>query len=404
VRILFLNPGADMGGAETSLTDLLAALRTAHPTWNLHLITGSSGPLTGHAGELGVRTEVLELPTALALAGDSSLREKGGLAGKLASLARGAAVSHGYGRQLARRVRSLRPEIVHATGFKMQVLAALYLAGESKVLWHIHDYVSWRPVVRKVLRATAHRAAGAVANSESVAADLQACCPRLSWTGKLYNAVDAPSLNAQPPHDLDLAAGAEAPPPGTLRIGLVATYARWKGHETYLDALALLPPELPWRAYVVGGPIYKTAGSQFSAAELSEAIARRGLGGRVFLTGFLSGRGRIMRALDIVVHASTKPEPFGMVVVEGMACRKAVIVSEAGGAAELFEEGKTALGHPPGDSLELSKAMERLIRDAALREELGRAGQEFVTSDFSRARLAGDLTQIYGRVVSSLKP
>ena len=54
-----------------------------------------------------------------------------------------------------------------------------------------------------------------------------------------------------------------------------------------------------------------------------------------------------MRALDIVVHASTEPEPFGLTIAEGMASGRAVIVSAAGGAAEIVQDGVDALTCAP---------------------------------------------------------
>ena len=90
-----------------------------------------------------------------------------------------------------------------------------------------------------------------------------------------------------------------------------------------------------------------------------------------------------------------------MVVVEGMACGKAVIVSQAGGAAELFEEGKTALGHPPGDSTRLAEAMRRLIAEPELRQRLGEAGRQYVAATFSRQALAQQLTEVYRRIAGA---
>ena len=55
-----------------------------------------------------------------------------------------------------------------------------------------------------------------------------------------------------------------------------------------------------------------------------------------------------LRSLDIVVHASTAPEPFGMVIAEGMAAQRAVVAARGGGAAELFDDGVTAIGLPAG--------------------------------------------------------
>src|SRR6185295_16036858 len=95
--------------------------------------------------------------------------------------------------------------------------------------------------------------------------------------------------------------------------------------------------ELPFRAYIIGGPIYQTGGSQYSLEELCQEAERLGLSRRVVFTGFAVDPAAALRALDVIVHASTEPEPFGMVIVEGMACGKPVVASESSGAAELFE-------------------------------------------------------------------
>ena len=104
------------------------------------------------------------------------------------------------------------------------------------------------------------------------------------------------------------------------------------------------------RAYVIGDALYQTDGSQYTIEELRPACRSERLGDRVGFTGFVDGADEAMRALDIVVHASTEPEPFGLVIAEAMACGRAVIVSDAGGAREIFTPGIDALAHPPGDS------------------------------------------------------
>jgi len=89
-----------------------------------------------------------------------------------------------------------------------------------------------------------------------------------------------------------------------------------------------------------------------------------------------------MRALDVVVHASTQPEPFGLVIAEGMASGRAVIVSRAGGAEELVTDGVDALSHTPGDVADLAQSLERLIADPALRARLGAAARQSALRQF----------------------
>jgi glycosyltransferase involved in cell wall biosynthesis len=77
--------------------------------------------------------------------------------------------------------------------------------------------------------------------------------------------------------------------------------------------------------------------------------AKLGIAEKTAFTGYVTHAGSAIRTLDILVHASTQPEPFGRVIAEGMACGCAVICSAAGGAAELITEGQDALAHSPGD-------------------------------------------------------
>jgi glycosyltransferase involved in cell wall biosynthesis len=146
---------------------------------------------------------------------------------------------------------------------------------------------------------------------------------------------------------------------------------------------------------VIGDAVYHTSGSQYTVEELRALGKANGLGGRVGFTGFVESVHEAMRALDIVVHASTAPEPFGLVIAEAMACGRAVIASDAGGAREIFTRGVDALTHPPGDTEALAACMEQLARNEALRAQLGAAARQTATRRFNRRRLASELAPIY---------
>jgi glycosyltransferase involved in cell wall biosynthesis len=212
----------------------------------------------------------------------------------------------------------------------------------------------------------------------------------------VYNAIDlARFAPAGPLLDLDRLVGMPPLAEGGVRVGMVAAMARWKGHETFLRALAALPPATPVRGYVIGGPLYETADSQLTIAELRALATRLGLDGRVGFTGFVADVAPAMRTLDIVVHASTQPEPFGLVIAEAMACGRAVIASAAGGAAELIDDGIDALAHRPGDAAGLARLIEQLAGDRALRQRIGQAAAQASARRFTHARLAADLLPIY---------
>ena len=392
----------EMGGAERSLYDLLASLRAARPAWELTLVSPGAGALASKAERLGVRVVVLEFPRGLARLGDAGA---GGPAGRRVSRAKLliglAAASPGvalYVLKLRRTLRRLAPDLVHANGLKAQVLAAWARAG-APVVWHVHDYVSRRPLMARLIKRCAPRCAAAIVNSRSVGEDLRAVCGERLKTHTLYNAVDLETFSPKGSRlDLDSLSGLPPAEPGTVRVGLLATAARWKGHETFLKSLSILPRDARVRGYVIGGSIYQTRGSQLDAGEMRECAARLGLEGRVGFTGFVEEPAAAIRALDVLVHASTEPEPFGLSIVEGMACGRSVVASSAGGAAEILQDCEAALGHAPGDADTLSTQIARLAQSEELRARMGRAGRLVAEERFDRARLARELINAYKEV------
>jgi glycosyltransferase involved in cell wall biosynthesis len=255
-------------------------------------------------------------------------------------------------------------------------------------------------LMRRLLAPFWRRCSAAIVNSKSVAEDLKRILPGLRIV-PIYNAIDLQRFSpAGSQLDLDAKSGLAPAPASTLRVGLIATFARWKGHKVFLEALARLSGDVPVRGYIIGGAIYQTDGSQWSAAELQQEAERSGLGDKIGFTGFLEDSPAAMRSLDVIVHSSTQPEPFGMVIIEGMACGKAVIASQGGGATELFTDGVNALAHLPGDSSGLAQQIERLSRDGSLRSRLGKAGRETAEQHYHGRRLAGELLDLYREVLA----
>lgn len=403
MRIAFLSSSGELGGAERSLLDVMASLRAAEPSWSLHLICPAEGPLVREANSLGVAACVLAFPEPLARLGDAGL---GGPAGKkvgrvaflLTALAACGTLG-GYVWKLRALLNTLAPDVVHANGFKMQVLAAVAGLRSKRVVWHLHDYVSTRPVMARLLSYFARQCSAVVANSRSVAADAVRVIGSKVPMFVVHNATDlcrftpcGATLN------LDLMSGLPPAEVGIVRVGLVATMGRWKGQQVFLDALSRLPRSLPVRGYIVGGPIYVTNGGQYTVEELRGMATSLGVNDRVGFTGFVEDSAAAMRSLDVVVHASTSPEPFGLVIIEAMACGRAVVASRAGGAAEVFHPGVDSLAHIPGDAAALAECIQSLVTDAGLRTRLGREARAAVERQFDRSRLSAELVPIYQAV------
>lgn len=396
MKIVYLNSSGQIGGAESVLLDLFAALREAEPDWPLRLIVPAAGPLAGRALSLGVETEVLEFPPPLARLGEFAARRgtsRAALAGRLLASVPDAVR---YVRRLRRVLKREKPDVIHSNGLKMHALGSWAWGRGAPAVWHFHDYVGTRPLMARLLRASAHGCGAAVANSRSVAADVSAALGSHTDVRIIYNAVDLEKFSPSGPRaDLDALAGLAPAGHGTVRVGLVATLARWKGHETFLRALALVPRELNVRAYVVGGALYQTDGSQHNLEDLRRTARALGIGDRVGFTGYVEDTQSVMRALDVVVHASTEPEPFGLVIAEAMACARAVVVSAAGGAVEIVRAEADALVHAPGYAEELARCITRLAADSSLRAALGRSAHATASARFDHTRLAAEWAPVY---------
>jgi glycosyltransferase involved in cell wall biosynthesis len=401
VKVLYLNPVGAVGGAERSLLDLCVAVRDIAPQLELGLLAGTDGPLLAKAEALGVPARLVPMPAALASVGDSGLRGAGiALQGArlLGSTPQLLGQTLRYLDTLRQEVKAFRPTLLHSNGIKTHLLSALLPRG-CPVIWHLHDFLSHRPLAGRLLGLLDRRAGFGIAISSAVARDARSVLHSLPMD-VVYNAVDTSAFS---PGDsegvlLDRLAGLPEAAPGTVRVGLVATYARWKGQDLFLEAAAqaLLhrSPGVALRFYVIGGTVYVTRQSQWSEAELRNRARRLGITEEVGFIPFQDDLPPVYRALDVLVHASSRPEPFGLTIAEAMACGRPVIASRESGAAELFsDEEATRLSPLTAESL--AGAICALARDPARRHSMATAARSAAVVRFSRQRLGREVLDIY---------
>lgn len=395
MRIAFVSVSDQLGGSEAMLLQIATELGRAQPSWELHLILPGDGPLAPLARFAGMNTIALPMPTSLARLGEWGLRSgRRSTAGM--RLVRAALDLPSYERRMRETLAAIRPDIVHSNGFKAHVVAARTHDHSRALVWHMHEYVAARPVTRSLVRRYADRCAAIVTNSRSVADDVRGVVRAGTEVRTIYNAVDLERFSPQGiAADLDTLAGWTRPDSPLVRVGLVATYSRWKGHDVFLRALAALPRGTNVRGYVIGGALYDTDRSQYSLDELRRLTKTHGVEDRVGFTGFIAASDQAMRALDVVIHASTTPEPFGLVIAEAMACGRAVITSGAGGSRELVRDGEDAMTHRPGDAESLARAIDVLATDAARRARLGAAARRTAEQRFDARRLAPEFASLY---------
>jgi glycosyltransferase involved in cell wall biosynthesis len=151
---------------------------------------------------------------------------------------------------------------------------------------------------------------------------------------------------------------------------MVGNVRRWKGHHVVVEAVGGLPVEQRKRLVVllVGdiGPLHEEY-----AGELRARIAELGLGDTIRFTGRREDVPDLLEAADVALHASVIPEPFGLVVLEGLAHGCAVVAAGAGGPVEMIDADSGLLydsAHPE----ELTRHLARLLDDPEARDAFAR--------------------------------
>lgn len=386
--ILFLNPTAQLGGAEYSLMDLAASLDRRRFTPLLACL--GDGPLVEAAQARGITVISLELPARFA-----RLSLKGQRSGPLAL-----ALSAMSAAPIARRIRQLaaRARIVHTNGNKAHVLGSL-LRGRARLVWHVRDFWRAAPFERLMVRLANSRAHAVIANSSAVGSHLVGMGVSARLVHAVPNGIDAdrfsPDGEAAPLRE-ELGWPSAAPV-----VGILGMLARWKGQDVLLRAFAdVLKARPDARCVIVGDEIYVTSGQTGFRQELQKLVGELGIGHAVAFTGYRTDVPAVLRALTVVVHASVEPEPFGRVVAEGMACGRPVIATSAGGVPEVTGgSGTTALLVPPGDVQAMSIAILRLLGDPCESRRLAAAGRERIISTFAVATHVERVQSIYEQLL-----
>ena len=390
MKVLFVNPGRELGGAEQSLLLLLDALRR-HDVAPM-VATFGDGPFSAALLERRIPVAYLSLPDAVR---ESSRYSHP--AGKLETLSL-AARSVPAVWELVHIARSHKSDLIHTNGMKAHILGGL--AGRmlwKPVVWHVRDFPP-EGISGVGLRAAARTLPRLVfTNSEAVAAAVRARAAPKAPVVTVYNPVDLERFN---PKRSGAAIRAELKiAEDEPLVGMVAHLTPWKGHEVFLRIVRSLALQRPGiRGLVCGGPIYETDGHAGYEASLRLLAGELGIADRVKFLGIRDDIPAIMAALDVLVHCPTAPEPFGRAVAEAMAAGRPVVAAREGGVPELVEHEHTGLLVPTGDVAAFAAAVSRLLEDQGLRQRLGSAARQRAEAMFGVEQHADRVLQEYGHL------
>jgi len=233
------------------------------------------------------------------------------------------------------------------------------------VVWHVRDRVASDYLPARAVRLV-HAAERLLA--DAVVVDTDTVRATLARPDRAHVVPSPITRHASAAH--------AAAPGGGLRVGMVARIAPWKGQDVFLDAFARAFPHADdVRAVLVGAPLFGADEEEYER-RLHRRVEELGIGDRVEFRGFRDDVAAELDTLDVLVHASVLPEPFGLAVVEGMAAGLTVVASDAGGPTEVIVHDANGLLYPPGDAGALASALRRVAGDTELRHRLGAAARE----------------------------
>jgi len=130
--------------------------------------------------------------------------------------------------------------------------------------------------------------------------------------------------------------------------------------------------------------------------QLKRRVAQAGLSGRVYFLGELPIDEVPPWYRRLLIYAFTsRNEGFGLTLLEAMASGAALVAARAGAADKVVLEGETGLLVPAGDADAMTAAIERLMRDPALAQRMGRSGRERALSQFSVETEADRIAAVY---------
>jgi len=178
---------------------------------------------------------------------------------------------------------------------------------------------------------------------------------------------------------------------------LAGRLVEWKGHEIYLRALADVRETDPTvRGLIVG---HDPSADQTYGHELRSLASSLGLANHVRFLPWTPDVWALYAAADLVVHASTVPEPFGLVVLEAMLAGRPVVATGAGGVLDMVIDGHTGLLVAPGSADDMRRAILRIRADPGLAASLVAQARRLAGDRFTIEQNARSINELYRRAL-----
>ncbi len=358
IRLFLMVNTFETGGSERQFTVL--AQNLAPPQFQLHLgCISRRGPLAQHF------PDAPQFPLGGSLFGWQSLRTR---------------------LNLARHLRQHRVQIAHAFDFytNLTLIPAARLARVPVVIG------SHRQLGDLMTPAQFRAQAAAFRWCDAVVCNSQAAADRLIANGLSPSKI-AVIGNALPSEAFTEAPAALPKRPGVARVGMVARMNhRYKNQSGFLRIAAQIHRRMSNVEFVLvgDGPLRQ---------ELEKEASNLGLGASAIFLGDRQDMPAVLASLDVAVNTSDS-ESLSNVILEAMAAGLPVVAYDVGGNSELLG-GQTGTLIPAGNETGFADAVQKLLADSALREQLGQSARQFAQQNFSLDRVRQRYVELYATLL-----
>jgi glycosyltransferase involved in cell wall biosynthesis len=333
--------------------------------------------------EIGHRAALVAHP-------DGELRRRAAEGLELIPLAPRAELDLSAAWRLARLVKRLRPEVVHAHDAHGVAMASLALslggAAQSPVLvasrrvdFHLrqNSFSRWK-----------HRQVDCfICASEAIRQMLVADGVPAERTVTVHEGIDIDHVRAAPPVNVHEAFWL---PHNAPVVGNIAALVPHKGQRHLIEAARLVVQRMPDVRFLILGE-----------GELREMLERQvreyRLEKHVFLPGFRTDVLGCLKSFDLFAMSSVT-EGLGTALLDAMACGKAIVATRTGGIPEVVDDGVTGKLVGPRDHAAMAQAILELLNDHAGRERMGEAGRARVEASFTVERMIAGTAAVYARL------
>lgn len=176
-------------------------------------------------------------------------------------------------------------------------------------------------------------------------------------------------------------------------------FTRWKGQSFLIDALSLIKSEK--FVCILAG--YDKKHENYYK-ELEKKVKEKGLFQKVRMIGEIKDMPALYSLSDIVISASTRPEAFGRITIEGQAMEKMVIATNHGGSCESVINGETGWLVAPGDTEEMAEVLRNLLNiNTEKRLSITAKARKNIENNFSLDNMVKKTFAVYNEVLNGKK-